>query len=101
MLQITPCECWSSKKPSANNATILVRKSAAVVQWVSRVPPELETRGSIPCRDRSVNVLPAAWCSEAGHVARTDTTEGQALWQPGGVEEDSCCREGDRHLRLV
>ena len=33
-------------------------------------------------------------------MARTDTTEGQALWQPGGAEEDSRVREGDRHLRL-
>ena len=32
---------------------------------------------------------------------RTDTTEGQALWQPGGDEEDSRLREGDRHLRLA
>ena len=38
------------------------------------------------------------WCFEAGHVARTDTTEGQALWQPGGAE-DSRFREDDRHLR--
>ena len=34
-------------------------------------------------------------------MARTDTTEGQALWQPGGAEEESRFREGDRHLRLV
>ena len=34
-------------------------------------------------------------------MARTDTTEGQALWQPGGAEEDSRFREGDRHLRLA
>ena len=34
-------------------------------------------------------------------MARTDTTEGQALWQPGGAEEGSCCHEGDRHLCLV
>ena len=33
-------------------------------------------------------------------MARTDTTEGQALWQPGGAE-DSRFREGDRHLRLA
>ena len=32
-------------------------------------------------------------------MARSNTTEGQALWQPGGAEEDSHC-EGDRHLRL-
>ena len=30
-------------------------------------------------------------------MARTDTTDGQALWQPGGAE-DSCFCEGDRHL---
>ena len=34
-------------------------------------------------------------------MARTDTTEGQALWQPGGAEEDSRFREGDRHLHLA
>ena len=34
-------------------------------------------------------------------MARTETTEGQALWQPGGAEEDSRFREGDRHLRLA
>ena len=33
-------------------------------------------------------------------MARTDTTEGQALWQTGGAE-DSRFREGDRHLRLA
>ena len=34
-------------------------------------------------------------------MARTDTTEEQALRQPGGAEEDSCFREGDRHLHLA
>ena len=34
-------------------------------------------------------------------MARIDTSEGQALWQPGGAEEDSLFREGDRHLRLA
>ena len=34
-------------------------------------------------------------------VARGDTTEGQALWQPGGAEEDSHFREANRHLRLA
>ena len=34
-------------------------------------------------------------------MARTDTTEEQTLWQPGGTEEDSYFREGDRHLHLV
>ena len=33
-------------------------------------------------------------------MARTDTTEGQTLWQPGRAE-DSHYREGGRHLRLV
>ena len=28
-------------------------------------------------------------------------TEEQALWQPGGAEEDSRFCEGDRHLRLA
>ena len=45
--------------------------------------------------------LPTTWCSEAGHVARANTIEGQASWQPGGAEEDSYFREGVRHLRLV
>ena len=39
--------------------------------------------------------------SEVGHVAWTKTTEGQALWQPGGAEEDSHFREGNRHLHLA
>ena len=34
-------------------------------------------------------------------MARTDTTEGQALWQSGGAEVGSRFREGDRHLRLA
>ena len=34
-------------------------------------------------------------------MARTDTTEGQALQQPGGAEEDIRFCKGDRHLRLV
>ena len=34
-------------------------------------------------------------------MARTDTTEGQALWKPRGTEEDSRFCEGDRHLRLA
>ena len=33
--------------------------------------------------------------------ARTDTSEGQALWQPGGAKVDSCFHEGDRDFRLV
>ena len=32
-------------------------------------------------------------------MARTETTEGQALWQPGGAEEDSHFPEGNGHLR--
>ena len=40
-------------------------------------------------------------CFEAGHVAWTDTTEGQALWQPGGVEEDSRLHGGNRHFHLA
>ena len=34
-------------------------------------------------------------------MAGSDTTEGQALWQPGGAEEDSRLREGNRHLHLA
>ena len=34
-------------------------------------------------------------------MARAKTTEGQALWQPGGAKEDSRFREGNRHLRLA
>ena len=34
-------------------------------------------------------------------MARTDTAEGQALWQPGGAGEDSHFRERDRHLHLA
>ena len=49
------------------------------------------------------DLIPAftAWCFEVGHVARIDTSEGQALWQPGGAEKDSRFREGNRHLRLA
>ena len=49
------------------------------------------------CRT-STAALPTTRCSEAGHVARTDTTERQALGQPGRAEEDSRSREDDRHL---
>ena len=49
----------------------------------------------------STTVLPITYCSEARHIARTETTEGEVLWQPGGAEEDSRFREGNRHLRLV
>ena len=31
----------------------------------------------------------------------SDASEGQAVWQPGGAEEDSRLREGNRHLRLA
>ena len=34
-------------------------------------------------------------------MARTDTTEGQALWQSVGAGEVSRFREGDRHLCLA
>ena len=34
-------------------------------------------------------------------MVRTSITEGQALWQPGGAEEDSHFRDGDRHHRLA
>ena len=34
-------------------------------------------------------------------MARTDPSEGRALWQPGGAEEDSRLREGNRHLHLA
>ena len=33
-------------------------------------------------------------------MAKTNTTERQALWLPGGTE-DSRFPDGDRHLRLV
>ena len=36
-----------------------------------------------------------------GQVARTETTEEQALRQPGGAKADSRFCEGIRHLRLV
>ena len=34
-------------------------------------------------------------------MAGTDATEGQAVWHPGGAEEDSRLREGNRHLHLA
>ena len=34
-------------------------------------------------------------------MAGPDATEGQAVWQPGGAEEDSRLREGNRHLHLA
>ena len=34
-------------------------------------------------------------------MARNDTTEGQALWQPGEVEQDRHLHESDWHLCLV
>ena len=45
--------------------------------------------------------LSTTWCYEAGHVAWTNATEGQALWQPGGAEEDSRFHEDNRHLHLA
>ena len=34
-------------------------------------------------------------------MAGCDATEGQALRQPGGAEEDSRLRKGNRHLHLA
>ena len=34
-------------------------------------------------------------------MAGTNASEGQAVWQPGGAEEDSCLREGNSHLHLA
>ena len=34
-------------------------------------------------------------------MARTKTTVGQPLWQPGGTKEDSLFREGNGHLSLA
>ena len=34
-------------------------------------------------------------------MARTNTTEVQASWQPGGAEEDTCFSEEDMHLSLA
>ena len=34
-------------------------------------------------------------------MARTNTTEGQTLWQPGGAEEDRCFHDGKRLVHLV
>ena len=34
-------------------------------------------------------------------MAGSDASEGQAVRQPGGAEEDSCLREGNRHLHLA
>ena len=31
----------------------------------------------------------------------SDASRGQAVWQPGGAEEDSRLREGNRHLHLA
>ena len=45
--------------------------------------------------------LSTIWCYEAGHMAGSDASEGQAVWQPGGAEEDSRLREGNRHLHLA
>ena len=39
--------------------------------------------------------------ARAGHMAGTDVSEGQALWHPGGAEEDSRLREGNTHLHLA
>ena len=34
-------------------------------------------------------------------MAGTDASEGQAVWQPGGAEEDSRLCGGNRHLHLA
>ena len=34
-------------------------------------------------------------------MAGSDASEGQAVWQPGGAEEDSRLREGNRYLHLA
>ena len=34
-------------------------------------------------------------------MAGSNNSEGQAVWQPGGAEEDSCLREGNRRLHLA
>ena len=34
-------------------------------------------------------------------TAGSDASEGQAVWQPGGAEEDSHLCEGNRHLHLA
>ena len=52
------------------------------------------------CRT-STAALSTIWCYEAGHMAGSDASEGQAVWQPGGAEEDSRLREGNRHLHLA
>ena len=52
------------------------------------------------CRT-STAALSTARCYEAGHMAGSDTTKGQAVWQPGGAEDDSRLREGNRHLHLA
>ena len=34
-------------------------------------------------------------------MAGSDASEGQAVWQPGGAEEDSHLCEGNRNLHLA
>ena len=34
-------------------------------------------------------------------MAGSDASEGQAVWQPGGAEEDSRLSEGNGHLHLA
>ena len=34
-------------------------------------------------------------------MAGSDASEGQAVWQPVGAEEDNRLREGNRHLHLA
>ena len=52
------------------------------------------------CRT-STAAPPTTRCIEDGHVARTDTTEGQALRQPGRAKEVGHFCGSDRHLPLV
>ena len=51
--------------------------------------------------DRFCSHITLLLCYEAGHMVRTDASDGQAVWQPGGAEEDSRLREGNRHLHLA
>ena len=52
-----------------------------------------ESHSGVNC---SVSTLPA----EAGHVAGTDATEGQALWQPGGVCLFVGCLTSQQHTSV-
>ena len=52
-------------------------------------------------RRTSTAALSTTWCYEVGHMAGFDASEGQAVWQCGGAQEDSRLREGNRHLHLA